>query len=135
MNWLPSILVQILTRFISVALNSILLGVVLSELLQRYVPPGLVAVLMEYSSRAKDCLYRSRPVASVNRKVSEPVPISLAPRLKPKYGVAFIDYPIWWGIAACPADTFVKASGFTGKTVIPFCTSSSSGLGRGGKVL
>ena len=32
-------------------------------------------------------------------------------------------YPIWWGIAAWPVDTFVENNDFTGKTVIPFCTS------------
>ena len=49
--------------------------------------------------------------------------------------VVLIGYPIWWGIAAWPVDTFVKANDFTGKTVIPFCTSSSSGLGQSGELL
>ena len=44
-------------------------------------------------------------------------------------------YPIWWGIAAWPVDGFIKANDFTGKTVIPFCTSSSSGLGESGELL
>lgn len=44
-------------------------------------------------------------------------------------------YPIWWGIAAWPVDNFVKGNDFTGKTVIPFCTSSSSGLGDSGNLL
>ena len=43
--------------------------------------------------------------------------------------------PIWWGIAAWPTDGFVKANDFTGKTVIPFCTSASSGIGDSGKLL
>ena len=47
----------------------------------------------------------------------------------------FIGYPIWWGIAAWPVDGFVSANDFTGKTVIPFCTSSSSGLGESGQLL
>ena len=51
------------------------------------------------------------------------------------YDTVFIGYPIWWGIAAWPVDTFVKANDFTGKTVIPFCTSSSSGLGESGELL
>ena len=51
------------------------------------------------------------------------------------YDVVFIGYPIWWGIAAWPVDTFVKANDFAGKTVIPFCTSSSSGLGQSGRLL
>lgn len=51
------------------------------------------------------------------------------------YDTVFIGYPIWWGIAAWPTDTFVKANDFSDKTVIPFCTSSTSGLGESGKLL
>ena len=51
------------------------------------------------------------------------------------YDTVFIGYPIWWGIAAWPVDTFVEANDFTGKTVIPFCTSSSSGIGESGELL
>lgn len=51
------------------------------------------------------------------------------------YDTVLIGYPIWWGIAAWPVNTFVKANDFTGKTVIPFCTSSSSSLGNSGKNL
>ncbi len=51
------------------------------------------------------------------------------------YDTVLIGYPIWWGIVAWPVDTFVKVNDFTGKTVIPFCTSSSSGLGQSGDLL
>ncbi len=51
------------------------------------------------------------------------------------YDTVLIGYPIWWGIAAWPVNTFVEANDFTGKTVIPFCTSSSSGLGESGELL
>ena len=51
------------------------------------------------------------------------------------YDTVFIGYPIWWGIAAWPVDGFVEANDFSGKTVIPFCTSSSSGLGESGDLL
>lgn len=51
------------------------------------------------------------------------------------YDTVFIGYPIWWGIAAWPVDGFVEANDFTGKTVIPFCTSVSSGLGESGELL
>lgn len=51
------------------------------------------------------------------------------------YETVFIGYPIWWGIAAWPVDGFIKANDFTGKTVVPFCTSSSSGLGESGTLL
>ena len=51
------------------------------------------------------------------------------------YDTVFIGYPIWWGIAAWPVDTFVKNNDYTGKTVIPFATSSSSGMGQSGSLL
>ena len=51
------------------------------------------------------------------------------------YDTVFLGYPIWWGIAAWPVDTFVEANDFTGKTVIPFCTSASSELGESGTLL
>lgn len=52
-----------------------------------------------------------------------------------EYDTVFIGYPIWWGIAAWPVDGFVKANDFTGKTVIPFATSASSGMGESGALL
>lgn len=51
------------------------------------------------------------------------------------YDTVFIGYPIWWQIAAWPVDGFVKSNDFSDKTVVPFCTSSSSGLGNSGKLL
>ncbi|MGN0626397.1 MAG: flavodoxin [Oscillospiraceae bacterium] len=52
-----------------------------------------------------------------------------------EYDTVFIGYPIWWGIAAWPVNGFIEANDFTGKTVIPFCTSASSGFGESGKLL
>lgn len=46
-----------------------------------------------------------------------------------RYTTVYIGYPIWWGVAAWPVDTFVRDNDFSGKTVIPFCTSASSPLG------
>ena len=40
-----------------------------------------------------------------------------------------------WGAAAWPVSSFVEDNDFTGKTVIPFCTSASSGLGESGQLL
>lgn len=46
-----------------------------------------------------------------------------------EYETVFIGYPIWWGDSAWPVDSFVKQVNFGNKTVVPFCTSHSSGLG------
>ncbi len=52
-----------------------------------------------------------------------------------QYDTVYIGYPIWWGIAAWPVNGFVSANDFSNKTVIPFCTSSSSGIGNSGELL
>ena len=51
------------------------------------------------------------------------------------YDTVYIGYPIWWGIAAWPVDNFVKENDFTEKTVIPFCTAATSGIGDSGNLL
>lgn len=45
------------------------------------------------------------------------------------YDTVFVGYPIWWGRAGWPVNGFVTSNDFSGKRVIPFCTSASSGLG------
>lgn len=52
-----------------------------------------------------------------------------------EYDTVFVGYPIWWGIAAWPVNEFIETNDFTGKTVIPFCTSASSDLGESGALL
>lgn len=61
--------------------------------------------------------------------------VSTTPENWDSYDTVFIGYPIWWGIAAWPVNAFVTANDFTGKTVIPFCTSSSSSIGDSGALL
>ena len=51
------------------------------------------------------------------------------------YDTVLFGYPLWWREAAWPVNTFVKGNDFAGKTVIPFCTSTSSGFGDSGKLL
>ena len=61
--------------------------------------------------------------------------VALVKSTPEQYDTVYIGYPIWWGIAAWPVNGFVKANDFTGKTVIPFCTSASSGIGESDKQL
>lgn len=51
------------------------------------------------------------------------------------YSTIFIGYPIWWGQEPRIMDTFVENHEFDGITLIPFCTSGSSGIGRSGQNL
>ncbi|QCT07687.1 flavodoxin [Ruminococcus bovis] len=79
---------------------------------------------------------RSRVSVEHDDESKRDVPLkTVTPENFDNYDTVFIGYPIWWGIAAWPVDNFVKGNDFTNKTVIPFCTSSSSGLGDSGELL
>jgi len=52
-----------------------------------------------------------------------------------RYSTIYIGYPIWWGQEPRIMDTFVESYNFDGITVIPFCTSGSSGIGKSGQNL
>lgn len=51
------------------------------------------------------------------------------------YSTIYVGYPIWWGEEPRIMDTFVESYVFSGKTMIPFCTSGGSGIGSSGKNL
>lgn len=51
------------------------------------------------------------------------------------YDTIYLGYPIWWGMEPRILCTFVEQYDFTGKTVVPFCTSGGSGIGRSGDEL
>ena len=51
------------------------------------------------------------------------------------YTTVYIGYPIWWGEEPRIMDTFAESYDFSGKTMIPFCTSGGSGIGRSGSNL
>ncbi len=48
------------------------------------------------------------------------------------YTTVYLGFPIWWGEEPRILDTFVEKYSFEGITVIPFCTSGGSGIGRSG---
>ncbi|MCR5774761.1 MAG: NAD(P)H-dependent oxidoreductase [Lachnospiraceae bacterium] len=50
-----------------------------------------------------------------------------------QYDVVFVGFPVWWYREPSIIDTFAEAYDFTGKTIVPFATSGSSGIGDSGK--
>ena len=52
-----------------------------------------------------------------------------------QYDTVFVGYPIWWYVAPTIINTFLESYDFSGKTVIPFCTSGGSGTGKMDEVL
>lgn len=49
------------------------------------------------------------------------------------YDVILVGFPVWWYREPSIIDTFMESADFTGKTVVPFCTSGGSGLGDSAK--
>lgn len=52
-----------------------------------------------------------------------------------QYDTVILAFPIWWGQAPRIIETFIEAHDLSGKTVLTFCTSASSGFGRTGEIL
>ena len=52
-----------------------------------------------------------------------------------QYEIVFLAFPIWWGEEPRIMDTFVETYDFSGKTIVPFCTSGGSGIGSSGRNL
>lgn len=70
----------------------------------------------------------SRSSIEMNDPNSQPA-ISGSVENMEQYEIVFLGYPIWWGQAPRIINTFLESYDFSGKTVIPFCTSGSSGIG------
>ena len=70
----------------------------------------------------------SRSTIEMNDSSSRPA-ISGSVENMEQYEIVFIGYPIWWGEAPRIVSTFVESYDFSGKTVVPFCTSGGSGVG------
>lgn len=70
----------------------------------------------------------SRSTIEMNDSNSRPA-ISGSVENMEQYDIVFIGYPIWWGEAPRIVSTFVESYDFSGKTVVPFCTSGGSGVG------
>lgn len=70
----------------------------------------------------------SRSAIEMNDSSSRPA-ISGSVENMEQYDIVFIGYPIWWGDAPRIVSTFVESYDFSGKTVVPFCTSGGSGVG------
>ena len=76
----------------------------------------------------------SRSTAEMNDDNSRP---AIATKITDmaQYSAVFVGFPIWWYQAPRIIETFLESYDFAGKTVIPFATSASSGLGESGALL
>ena len=70
----------------------------------------------------------SRSSVEMGDKTSRPAIASKIDDIS-QYNIVFVGSPIWWGREPSIIDTFIESYDFAGKTVIPFATSGSSGIG------
>ena len=74
----------------------------------------------------------NNPDSRANKELNEPnsrPEINGSVENMEQYDIVFIGYPIWWGQAPKIMYTFMESYDFSGKTIVPFCTSGSSGIG------
>ena len=71
----------------------------------------------------------SRSSVEMRDKTSRPA-ISNKVENMEGYDVVYLGFPIWWYVAPTIINTFLESYDFSGKTVIPFATSGSSGMGN-----
>ena len=72
---------------------------------------------------------KSRSTLEMNDPASRPELADHALNIE-AYDTVILGYPIWWGVAPRIIDTFLESYDFSGKKIIPFCTSGGSGVGR-----
>ena len=72
---------------------------------------------------------RSRSSIEMNDPSARPEMAGSAPDMA-AYDTVIIGFPIWWGVAPRISDTCLESCDFSGKKIIPFCTSGGSGVGR-----
>ena len=103
-----------------------------AEELARAEQADLFEIAPEIPYTAEDLDYRNKASRSTV-EMSDP---NCRPATRGKignmdaYDVVFVGFPVWWGREPSVVDTFLDAYDFGGKTIVPFCTSGGSGIGR-----
>ncbi len=102
-----------------------------------YLHADLYEITPETPYTQEDLDYRN-PSSRADREQNDP---SARPAISgpaadlERYDTVFLGYPIWHGQAPRIISTFLEGYDFSGKTVAPFCTSHSSGIGSSGENL
>ena len=102
-----------------------------AELLQTALDADLYEIVPEVAYTSEDLNYSSDDCRA-NQEQNDPdarPAIDGSVENMDSYDVIFLGYPIWWGEAPKIISTFLESYDFTGKTIVPFCTSGSSGIG------
>lgn len=103
----------------------------IAELIQKNANSDIYRIEPEVPYTSADLNYgntNSRTSKEQNDATARPAIAGTLPDLS-SYTVIYLGYPIWWGQAPKIMYTFVEQYNLSGKTIIPFCTSASSGIG------
>lgn len=106
-----------------------------AEKLAQSVNADLFEITPEQPYTAADLNWRndkSRSSLEMADRASRPAIASKVENMS-KYKVVFVGFPIWWYREPSVIDTFMESYDFADKTVIPFATSGTSGIGESGK--
>ena len=94
------------------------------------IEPAIPYTDADLSYNDADC----RANQEMNDETSRPALAATVENMA-QYDTVVLAFPIWWGQAPRLIETFVEAHDLSGKTVLTFCTSASSGYGRTGEIL
>ena len=102
-----------------------------AEMIADSLSADIYEIVPEQSYTDADLDYHddsSRSTIEMNDSTARPA-ISGSVENMEQYSIVFIGYPIWWGDAPRILSTFMESYDFSGKTIVPFCTSGGSGVG------
>ncbi|MCC8170108.1 MAG: flavodoxin [Oscillospiraceae bacterium] len=103
----------------------------MAEYIAEIIGGDLFEIVPEEPYTDEDLNYNdssSRSSLEMNDPSSRPAISSVVEDME-QYNTIYIGYPIWWGDAPRIISTFLESYDFSGKNIIPFCTSASSGIG------
>lgn len=109
----------------------------LAEYTAEYLNADLFRIEPEIPYTDADLNYNDsncRANQEMNDETSRPALAATVKNME-QYDTVVLAFPIWWGQAPRLIETFVEAHDLSGKTVLTFCTSASSGYGRTGEIL
>ncbi|MDE7113277.1 MAG: flavodoxin [Acetatifactor sp.] len=102
-----------------------------AEMIADSLPADIYEIVPEQPYTDDDLNYHddnSRSTIEMNDSSARPA-ISGSVEDMEQYDIVFVGYPIWWGDAPRIVCTFMESYDFSGKTIVPFCTSGGSGVG------
>lgn len=101
-----------------------------AEIIAQVINGELYEIVPQIPYTDADLNYRdssSRSTVEMNDASNRPAINGRVSNME-QFDVIYLGYPIWWGDAPRIIDTFVESYDLSGKTIIPFCTSGSTGI-------